>query len=1774
MTSRGGQRLASVVALCALLLVLVLLAALLFAAHLGFFETRYQNPYPENADTPSLQLQQVELVTPVKTSPPPPHEHDLLYERPPPGPQPPGEPVPLLRHHSGHFRHKMATIWDPHPQYEFTAFGRHFRLLLAHDSRFVLPDIKVTHVWENTSKLEHLGLRADGCFYSGKVQGDPLSSVAVSLCHGMTGHIRTSNGSFFIEPAEEWQDHNTVPVHRFYRVPPTSFPLVPAHHDDIDTDSMESDYPEDRRRRRKRSPVGQQEYNIEIMVVADRRMAEYHGANFTNYVLTLMATVHGIYKDASIGNPINIAVVKLFVLQDVEFATRHHGDAGISASEMLRKFCAWQQKHNDPNDDSKNHHDSALLLTRENICRNPNSNNAKCETLGLAELGTMCDKSSSCAVVQDNGLSAAYTIAHELGHVLNMPHDDDIKCEPYRRGHVQHKVMSRMLDHNTDPYAWSECSRHFLTEYLEGGYGECLLDRPGTNQLGDPSTRKQPGQDFSEDRQCELVYGPGSKICSYMPICKPLWCTTDVGEEEGCRTQHMPWADGTPCGVHQWCQRGECVPHDPMALKPINGGWGDWQGWGECSRSCGGGVKQAFRDCNSPAPANGGKYCIGRRVKYKSCNHHECPLGSQDFREEQCAAHNYNNLNIPGVPKDVKWVPKYGGIGPADRCKLYCRVAHSSAYYLLKEKVIDGTVCSPDTYDICVNGICRAAGCDHVLGSNKELDYCMECGGNNSSCQLVSGSYNTSQYGYTRVVRIPAGSSNLDVRQHGFRGSYKDDNYLALMDGETGEYILNGNSIVSMFRKVILYGGTTLEYSGSDSVVERVNSSRPLSKDLLIEVLSVGNLYPPDIKYSYTVQRTSLAQYSWRVSEQWSVCDKVCNGEMRRLLVCVKVESGQEVSSDMCNGIDKPEPPAKPCNNHCVLRWQISRSECSSHCGEGVRVLMVQCVQQFPDNKVSSVHNSSCAHLALPPTHEPCVGPCDHAHWRFHDWSPCSKSCGSGIQRRDADCVNDMNELMEEKECRESERIVERSCNTQKCPHWAVGEWAPCSVTCGTGERVRPYWCQLGNQLVTAPDVCGRDIPHHKEACRKEDCASWVVGDWSPCSVTCGVGMATRSVMCSIQGQCSSSSKPAVTDTCILHPCSLQHENAINSIDYHRYIWRTEDWQPCSVTCGEGMKRRSLVCYDEVARKVTDSNYCTHLEQPSTESGCMEHACASWRVGEWGPCSATCGQGVESRAVACMTDSREVDPRECTSSRPEDQRACLTQCQDKPPNTFKWRTGAWTECSEECGGGKRTRMVVCQDEAGVITSDVTQCRDAKPVSSITCNTQPCNHDAGWIFGAWSECNQTCGGGYQHRQVRCQSVRGTLLSDMSCPAAQKPPHVQECNTRPCPAVQQQYHYRWRSQDWSPCSRSCGKGVRRRKVSCVERLSGKLVSPIHCSAVQKPKVTDNCKLSPCPLQWIASDWSQCSVTCGHGTQQRSVACQRVNQLEWVDPDPVSPSLCDQSTRPNTSRACHPSSCYATYSWVPGPWQQCTHPCGKKGRQIRRLFCYHKTGKKVNKRNCPRELRPQRKRKCNQKKCGFTSCKDVQQKTGQRRDKEYTMSVAGRNLSIFCYGMNTVAPVEFLTLPTGERENYAEYYGNSLRNPDVCPYGGQRKEPCPCISDLDGRAGLTTFSKIRLNITSLKIISNDWTFSKQVKGARVEYGVAGDCYSRARCPQGRFSINLSGTGLRVSPHTQWRGQGHYASHQINKLEDNRKVMGKCGGYCGTCSPEFGLKLDILPP
>lgn len=116
-----------------------------------------------------------------------------------------------------------------------------------------------------------------------------------------------------------------------------------------------------------------------------------------------------------------------------------------------------------------------------------------------------------------------------------------------------------------------------------------------------------------------------------------------------------------------------------------------------------------------------------------------------------------------------EWIPKYAGVSPRDRCKLFCRARGSSEFKVFESKVtlpepawprgestppplitpsvllqqvIDGTTCGPDTTSVCVQGQCVKAGCDKVIGSNVRLDKCGECGGSGLGCRKINGLYN------------------------------------------------------------------------------------------------------------------------------------------------------------------------------------------------------------------------------------------------------------------------------------------------------------------------------------------------------------------------------------------------------------------------------------------------------------------------------------------------------------------------------------------------------------------------------------------------------------------------------------------------------------------------------------------------------------------------------------------------------------------------------------------------------------------------------------------------------------------------------------------------------------------------------------------------------------------------------------------------------------------------------------------------------------------------
>ncbi|NXO04794.1 ATS8 metalloproteinase, partial [Rhinopomastus cyanomelas] len=715
--------------------------------------------------------------------------------------------------------------------------------------------------------------------------------------------------------------------------------------------------------------VSQARY-VETMLVADASMVRFYGEDVENHVLTLMSMAARIYKHPSLKNSINLVVVKVLVVDEEAAGPEVSDNGGLT----LRNFCSWQQQFNPLSDRHPEHYDTAILLTRQDFC-----GHQSCDTLGVADIGTMCDRNKSCSVIEDEGLQAAYTLAHELGHVLSMPHDDSKTCERLFGPLGKHHMMAPLFIHLNKTQPWSPCSAMYLTDFLDGGHGDCLLDAP-VDPLSLPTELPGRGPLYSLDQQCQQIFGKDFQHCpntTEEDICAQLWCRTGSGETL-CHTKNgsLPWADGTRCKADGLCWDGRCVPQDALEPQPmVDGDWGPWSPWGSCSRTCGGGVQFSYRHCDSPKPQHGGRYCEGQRARYQSCHTDECPPDGKSFREQQCEKYNsYNFTDLEG--NRLEWVPKYSGVSPRDRCKLFCRARGRSEFKVFEAKVIDGTLCGPETLSICVHGQCIKAGCDHVVGSSKKLDKCGVCGGNGSTCRKISGSLNRSKYGYNDIVTIPAGATNIDIKQRSHRGVRHDGNYLALRTLE-GKYLLNGDFAISAMEQDIPIKGTILKYSGSMTTLERLQSFRQLPEPLTVQLLTIASeVFPPKVKYTFF--------------------------------------------------IPKDVPFSK---------------------------------QKGKEKKSANI-----------------IQPMLTSQWVLGDWSECSKTCGSGWQRRTVDCRD-----VEGQTSSTCDRTLKpediKPCGDIPCPLWRLGPWSPCSQTCGEGMRTRNASCIDYTGKVTAPEMCGSAGP-------------------------------------------------------------------------------------------------------------------------------------------------------------------------------------------------------------------------------------------------------------------------------------------------------------------------------------------------------------------------------------------------------------------------------------------------------------------------------------------------------------------------------------------------------------------------------------------------------------------------------------------------------------------------------------------------------------------------
>ncbi|XP_049574160.1 A disintegrin and metalloproteinase with thrombospondin motifs 7 [Syngnathus scovelli] len=876
------------------------------------------------------------------------------------------------------------------------------------------------------------------CHFLGEVWDGPAvkGSAAISTCDGLTGLFKLSNEEFFIQPLEKPHGEPSSPqAHAIFKrhapflsswspvVQPISREQavngscgVKDSHHSLEEIEKKREYWEQRQKRRKqrihRRSISKEKW-VETLVVADPKMVEYHGSKgVESYILAVMNIVAGLFQDPSIGNAINIVVVRLILLEQDEedLKITHHAD------NSLNSFCKWQKQLNMKGDDHPLHHDVAVLLTRKDICA---SINMPCETLGLSHVVGMCQSHRSCSISEDTGLPLAFTVAHELGHNFGIQHDGNGNdCEPIGKKPF---IMSPQLLYGTLLPRWSRCSRQYITRFLDRGWGWCLDDAPSKDTISQGSLL--PGVLYSAAHQCRLQYGSGSLLCDDMDnVCDTLWCTMGAT----CHSKLDGAVDGTSCGQDKWCFSGQCIKsgHYPDS---VNGGWGMWSEWSACSRSCGAGVESAQRDCDDPVPRNRGKYCLGERQRYRICKTTPCPHNVPTFRDMQCS--HFNSALYKG--KFYKWVAVISRVSP---CELHCRPLTEDFSEKMLDAVTDGTPCfeGNKSRDMCINGICKNIGCDYVIDSSAVEDRCGVCLGNGSTCATVRKTFEKSEgLGYVDIGLIPEGSWDIRIEEMAEAG-----NFLALRGDGPNKYYLNGGWTIQWNGEYKAAGAVfTYERTGH---LENLTSPGPTLEPLWIQLLFQET--NPGVRYEYTISQNvsednngSASIFYWKCGS-WSECSATCGeGVQRQIFHCVERTNGI-VDESSCDPLTRPDDNQTTCNKEpCPAIWWVGEwQKCSTSCGSsGVTKRTVLCIQAVSVEDQKALPPSECEHIPKPESVLSCNTeiPCP-ADWTTGSWSKCSLTCGRGLRRRNVTCSRNTGV-----DCDLQQKPISLStCSIQDCP--------------------------------------------------------------------------------------------------------------------------------------------------------------------------------------------------------------------------------------------------------------------------------------------------------------------------------------------------------------------------------------------------------------------------------------------------------------------------------------------------------------------------------------------------------------------------------------------------------------------------------------------------------------------------------------------------------------------------------------------------------------------
>uniref|UniRef100_A0A8C4Q6Q0 ADAMTS like 1 n=1 Tax=Eptatretus burgeri TaxID=7764 RepID=A0A8C4Q6Q0_EPTBU len=483
----------------------------------------------------------------------------------------------------------------------------------------------------------------------------------------------------------------------------------------------------------------------------------------------------------------------------------------------------------------------------------------------------------------------------------------------------------------------------------------------------------------------------------------------------------------------------------------------------------------------------------------------------------------------------------------------------------------------------------------------------------------------------------------------------------------------------------------------------------------------------------------------------------------------------------------------------------------------------------------------------------------------------------------------------------------------------------------------------------------------------------WRRTDFFPCSSTCGGGYQLTSAECvDVRSRrvvsdhyCNyypenKKPKPKLRECSFdLCPARLETKLTVPFLHFHGRSWDMSPWTSCSTSCGGGTQTRSVACVEEDSQGILthmEEWKCTYAMRPPAVQPCKLFDCPKWMSQEWSPCTVTCGQGLRYRVVLCINHAGEHVGGCNSQIKPHVKEDCIASVPCfRPRVSACFLPHSWSACSVSCGAGQRTRALRCHVllpfSQSVVQLPLEECLEAAgppPPTQEPCFLAPCPGDGGsheeststkspqfdWEYGGFTHiCSSSCGAGVQSRQVRCLRVLSheadgaAVLADGSCSMAW-PAEVEACNQRDCPPT-------WHTGHWNDvCYSHCGSPMRSRVVECrkTQADGGFLRLQDDLCTRPKPESFIYCAQKDCLAEWHASEWGQCSASCGAGIQQRDVSCQRLMGQGIIVK--INVTECSRLEKPTITRPCLLQRCpgistqkhsYEDRVYIPSPYDK---------------------------------------------------------------------------------------------------------------------------------------------------------------------------------------------------------------------------------------------------------